>query len=90
MKMKNNGANVFWIDNNYSIRSEFISSSHLKSGANYISEAIWMTDNAEHVEVIPANMSANNKEVIERLKVKAEEMRNSALYSGSNSEKFKK
>ncbi len=78
MKNKNADAIVWWIAKDCSVESAIIHSYHLKGGATFHSEAIWVTDCAEHYEVIMLDHvnGAFEKDAVERLKKKADEMRN--------------
>lgn len=79
--MKNPGAIVWWIDKNCDVQSEFIRPHHLRGAATYESEAIWITDCAKHSLVIMLDRIEGifEKEAVERLKLKADEMRNALV-----------
>ena len=76
--MNSDGVYIYWIDKDFIIQSATVRPYHLKGSATYGSEAIHVTDCAEHVEVIPIERAEEPqyKQALERLKLKAKELQN--------------
>ena len=72
------GATVHWIDKDGRLQYHVIMPYHLKGGATYNSEALHISDGAEHCIVIPNQWARQPAEIerLEQLKKKAIELQN--------------